>query len=282
MPFVDLLMDAVMDCVKLVPFLLLTILLMEYIEHRAADKFVCAMQKAGRFGPLLGAGLGLVPQCGFSAAVAHLFNGGLVTAGTLAAVFLSTSDEALPILIANPSGFHAVWKLILVKFCVAVLTGFLMDLFWQPERQQADYQETETPHECESDSQFRHILLAAIKRTGSILLFLFLVTLALNLLINLIGENNLAAVLLPGPFQPLLAAVIGLIPNCAASVLLTQLYLDGMITFGSAAAGLCTAAGIGLLVLLRGNRSPKTYGLVLGVVMAAAVLTGSLLQLFTA
>lgn len=279
MPFADLLTDALLDCVKLIPFLFLTILLMEYIEHRAAGKFVHVMQGAGRFGPLLGAGLGLVPQCGFSAAVAHLFNGGLVTAGTLAAVFLSTSDEALPILLANPSGLSAVWKLMLVKLLVAIVAGFLLDLIWPVKKQQADYARTETPHVCESDEKMEHILLAALKRTGSILLFLFLVTLALNILIFFIGEERLAAFLLPGPFQPLLAAVIGLIPNCAASVLLTQLYLDGMLTFGSAVSGLCTAAGIGLLVMLKGQRGVKAYAIVLAAVMLAAVLTGSVLQL---
>ena len=278
MPVFDLFLDALLDCVKLIPFLLVTFLITEYIEHRATDTFVGAMRKAGRFGPVLGGVLGLVPQCGFSAATAHLFNGGLVTAGTLVAVFLSTSDEALPILLAHPDRLSAVWQLLLVKFVLAVIAGFLLDLAWPRSRQQAAYALTEQPHECESDGKFRHILLAAVKRTLSILLFLFLVTFALNILIALIGEARLAE-LLPGPFQPLLAAVIGFIPNCAASVLLTQLYLDGMITFGSAVAGLSTASGIGLLVLLRGKRGVKTYLLVLGVTLAAAVVTGAALQL---
>lgn len=279
MDLLDLLLDAVIDCVKLIPFLLATVFLMEYIEHRAADRFVSAMRKAGRFGPLVGAGLGIVPQCGFSAAVAHLFNGGLVSAGTLAAVFLSTSDEAIPILIATPSGLPAVWKLIAAKLTVAVVFGFLVDLIWPVARQQAEYTETEEEHVCQSDHKLIHILFAALKRTGAILFFLFVITLALNIVIAAIGEAKLASFLLPGIFQPFLAGLIGLIPNCAASVLLTQLYLDGMIPFGSAIAGLLTASGIGLLVLLKGKRRLKTYLAIIACVYASAVLVGTLLLL---
>ncbi len=276
--FLDALLDAVIDCLKLVPFLLLTIFLMEYIEHRTADRFERVMQRAGRFGPVVGSVLGMIPQCGFSAACAQLFNGGLVTAGTLAAVFLSTSDEAIPILIANPSGIPVLWKLLAVKIIVALAAGFCLDVFWPIRRQEAAYAITETPHQCSSDSKLRNIIWAAVKRTLSILFFLFLVTLILNLLIAFIGEKRLATLMMPGFFQPIIAALIGFIPNCAASVLITQLYLDDMISFGSAAAGLCTAAGIGLIVLLRGKRGFKACAFVLITVFVAAVLCGLLLQ----
>ena len=281
MDFLELILDALLDTLKLAPFLLLTILLMEWIEHRAADRFTTALQKAGRFGAPAGALLGLFPQCGFSAACAHLFNGGLVSAGTLVAVFLSTSDEALPILISSPDGRSAVWRLVLTKVAVALIAGIIVDLIWPLRRQNAAYALTEEPHacECERNAPFREILWAAVQRTLSILLFVFLFTLALNVLIAFIGEERFAALLLPGPFQPLLAAVIGFIPNCAASVLLTQLYLDGLITFGSAIAGLCSASGVGLLVLLRGKRGWKTYARVLGAVYLSSALAGTVLQL---
>lgn len=276
----ELLADAALDTLKLAPFLLITIVLMEWLEHRAADRFTGALQRAGRFGPPVGALLGLFPQCGFSAACAHLFNGGLVSAGTLVAVFLSTSDEALPILLSNLNHMDAVWQLMLIKVIVAVLAGKLLDVVWPASRQHDDYCRTEQPHECTcaEGGSFFSILWAAVKRTLSILLFVLLVTLALNLVIALIGEDGLARLLLPGPFQPFLAALVGFIPNCAASVLLTQLYLDGMIPFGSAVAGLCTASGVGLLVLLRGRRSVWTYVRILGTVYAAGVLAGLLLQ----
>lgn len=278
MNILDIFLDALIDCAKLLPFLLLTIFLMEYIEHRAGEKLATSIQKAGRFGPLVGAGIGCVPQCGFSAACAQLFNGGLVSAGTLVAVFLSTSDEALPILIANPSGWSSVWKLIATKVLIAIVAGFVLDLIWRPEKQQAAYRETATPHHCHSDGNVWNILWAAVKRTVSIFLFLLLFSFALGFIVEAVGEERLAAMLLPGPFQPLLAGIVGFLPNCAASVLLTQLYMEGIITFGSAIAGLCTASGIGIIVLLRGKRGFKTYAAVLGTTYIAGVVIGSILQ----
>ncbi len=276
--FAEILLDALIDCAKLLPFLLVTVFVMEWIEHRAGERLSDALQRAGRFGPFAGALLGCIPQCGFSAACAQLFNGGLITAGTLVAVFLSTSDEAVPILIAYPNGWRDVGLLILAKLVVSVAAGLTLDTLWRRDRQQAAFAGLE-PHACESDGRFVNILWASVKRTLSIFAFLFLVTLALGALIALVGEERLAACLLPGPFQPVLAALIGFIPNCAASVLLTRLYLDGMISFGSAVAGLSTAAGVGLLVLLRGKHGAKTYLIVLGTVFAVAVLAGLALQL---
>ena len=184
----------------------------------------------------------------------------LLHLGTLVAVFLSTSDEAVPVLLANPGGWQEVLRLLLVKLVVAMGAGFLLDLFWNRSSQDAAFAANAETHVCKSDSKFSHILLAAVRRTLEIFQYLFLFSLALGLLISLIGEEKLSALLLPGPFQPLIAALVGLIPNCAASVLLTQLYLDGMISFGSAIAGLCSSAGIGLLVLLRGKRGARASG----------------------
>lgn len=277
----EILLDSLLDCLKLLPFLFLTIFLMEYIEHRAEEKFVAGIRKAGRFGPLLGAALGCVPQCGFSAACAELFNGGLVTAGTLVAVFLSTSDEAVPILLSNPSGWKEVLRLIAVKLAVAIIAGLIVDLVWTVGRQQEEYRENSEPHICESDEKIIHILLAALKRTLNIFLFLLLFTVIIGIAIHFIGEERLASLLLPGTFQPLIAALIGLIPNCAASVFLTQLYIKGMISFGAAIAGLCSSAGIGMLVLLKGKRKARIYVIVIGTVFVISVASGMLLQLFT-
>lgn len=276
----EILKDTFCDCLKLLPFLLLTVFLMEYLEHRAGERFVSLIQKAGRVGPLIGAGLGLVPQCGFSAACAELFNGGLVTAGTIAAVFLSTSDEAIPVLLADPAGIGSVAKLIGAKLVIAILFGFLLDLVWSVERQRKSYEKRAVPHICESDRELKHIFLAAVKRVGEILGYLFLFTFFISLLISLVGEERVAALLLPGPLQPVIAAIIGFVPNCAASVLLSRLYLEGMISFGAAVSGLCSSAGIGLLVLLKGNRKTRDYMWIVFSVFFAAVLSGIVLQLF--
>jgi len=274
-----ILVHSIEDCLPLLPFLFLTVFLMEYLEHRTAERFVLSVRRAGRLGPLLGAGLGCVPQCGFSAACAELFNGGLLSAGTVAAVFLSTSDEAVPILFANPNGYREVLRLIGCKIIIAVVAGMLLDLIWTKKQQQANFAAAHIEHDCKSDSKMENILLAAVKRTLEIFLFLLLFTFAVALLIEWIGRDALAALLLPGPFQPMIAAVIGLIPNCAASVLLTQLYLDGMISFGAAVSGLCASAGVGLLVLLRGKRNASDYIILLGTVVCTAILSGLLLQL---
>ncbi len=277
--YFEILIETLVDCGKLVPFLYATLFLMEYIEHRASGRLVDLLRRSGRLGPVVGAALGCIPQCGFSAACAELFNGGLITAGTLVAVFLSTTDEALPILIAQPDRWGVLLQLIAVQAVIAIITGFLLDALWRIPLQNREYAEHAEKHVCASDSKIRNIAFAAFLRMLSILLFLFLVTLALNLLIHFIGEERLAALMLPGAFQPLVAALIGLIPNCAASVLITRLYLDGLITFGSTVAGLSSAAGIGLMVLLHGKRSPKAYLIVIGTTFVSSVLFGSLLQL---
>lgn len=278
----DVLLDALIDCAKLTPFLLVTVFLMEYLEHRAADKLVGAVRRAGRFGPLLGAAAGCIPQCGFSAACAQLFNGGFVSAGTLVAVFLATSDEALPILLGHPDALDTALLLLAVKAALGVAAGYAVDALWRRDRQQAALQLEAGEHRCEcrQGAPLGRILLEAVRRTLSILLFLFIFSAMLGLLIEGVGRERLASFLLPGPFQPLLAALFGFIPNCAASVLLTQLYLDGMISFGSAVAGLGTAAGVGLLVLLRSRHRARTYAIVLGGTYTAAALCGMLLQLF--
>ena len=278
----DVLLDALIACAKLTPFLLVPVFLMEYLEHRAADKLVGAVRRAGRFGPLLGAAAGCIPQCGFSAACAQLFNGGFVSAGTLVAVFLATSDEALPILLGHPDALDTALLLLAVKAALGVAAGYAVDALWRRDRQQAALQLEAGEHRCEcrQGAPLGRILLEAVRRTLSILLFLFIFSAMLGLLIEGVGRERLASFLLPGPFQPLLAALFGFIPNCAASVLLTQLYLDGMISFGSAVAGLGTAAGVGLLVLLRSRHRARTYAIVLGGTYAAAALCGMLLQLF--
>lgn len=268
------------DTAPLIPFLLLTLFLLEYIEHRAGEKLTAVLGKAGRFGPAAGAALGCVPQCGFSVAAAHLYHSRLITAGTLVAVFLSTSDEALPILIAGGAAGE-VGKLILTKIAVALIGGFALDAIWKKGAVIAPptVEEHEAADGC--DGSRKGIFLGVLRRTLSILLFLFLATFLLNMAIELIGEDRLSSLLLTDSlFQPFLAALFGFIPNCAASVLLTEFYLNGAISFGSAAAGLCTAAGVGVLELLRGRERGRLVPLL--AVYGTAALAGVLLHILGA
>lgn len=277
--FWDFLLDALVDSLRMAPFLLATFFILEYLEHRASDKLLSLLTRTGKFAPALGAGLGCLPQCGFSVASAHLYNGGLITAGTLVSVFLSTSDEAVPILLASPDGAGKVFPLLLAKVLIALVAGFALDAFYKRGRIASD---AAPAHEesCHIDGSLKEVIWEAVKRTLSVLLFLFLFTLALNAALYFIGEERLSAILLSqSPLQPFIAALFGFIPNCAASVLLTQLYLSGALSFGSAVAGLSTSAGLGILALLQSKRGRKEWPAILGYTYAVSAVCGLLLHL---
>ena len=248
-------LDGIIDTLKLIPFLFLTYLLMEYIEHKAesgAEKF---MRRAGAFGPLVGGVLGAVPQCGFSAAAANFYAGRVITVGTLVAVFLSTSDEMLPILIGTDMPIIPVLLIVLYKIAVGVAVGFAVDgvlrlLHRGDEHINIDAICDEDNCHCE-----RGILHSAIHHTITITIFVFLVTVAINSLIFFIGEEALGNLLYDKPFiSHVIAAVIGLVPNCASSVVLATLCSQGVITVGTMISGLFAGAGVGLLVLFKVNK----------------------------
>ncbi len=274
---VDLLLDALLDTLKTVPFLFAAYLLLEYVEHRANSRFAALL--AGPGGLFGGAVLGLVPQCGFSAVAANFFSGGVISAGTLLAVFLATSDEAIPILLANPQALPALGRLLLVKFVAALVFGFVIDLAL---RRFAAPRAKHDPHDlcdhcgCEDG----HILRPALRHTLTITVFLFAANLVLGIAFSLVGEELLSRFLLSvSAFQPVLAALIGIIPNCAASILLTELYLSGALSFGSLAAGLCMGAGAGLIVLFRTNKNIKQNLSLTGAAFVCAVITGMVCDL---
>ncbi len=252
---IDSLLDAVLDTLKILPFLFLAYLLIEFLESLSEDKTAALINRAGRWGPAIGSILGVIPQCGFSAATANLFAGGLITRGTLIAVFLSTSDEMLPIFISKsvPGGFIA--KVLIYKLIVGMIAGFLIDLIEKrlhasPEKAVHDICEQEGCN-CEEDG----ILKSAVFHTIKIALFLLLTTFLINIVVELVGEEHLSTFILNKPvIGELLAGIVGLIPNCAASVIITQLYLQGGMSASAMLSGLLTGAGVGLLVLFRMNR----------------------------
>lgn len=270
----DFLLDALLDTVKTLPFLFGAYLLIEFLEHRASEKLTGALAKLGPFGPLGGAVLGLVPQCGFSVAAANFYAGRLITPGTLVAVFLATSDEALPILLSHPGALPDLLLLLGVKLVSGIVFGLLTDLLWKrlPSR------DTQAPFEdlCrDCDCEHHGIIHSALVHTVRIALFLLIVNLVLGGAIHLVGEERISQVLLSGSvFQPLVAGLIGFIPNCAASVILTELYLSGSLSFGAVVAGLCTGAGLGLAVLFKYNRHLKENLLLTAALYVGAVLTG--------
>lgn len=273
----EMILDAVLDSLKTLPFLFGAYLLMEFLEHRASHRLTGALARLGPLGPVGGAVLGCVPQCGFSVAAANFYGGRLISPGTLLAVFLATSDEALPILLSRPQALGALGRLLGVKLIAASIAGLAVDgLAGRFFRQRGLFQDLCEDCGCGEKGIFR----SAFRHTVQIFLFLLAINLALGCAIQLVGEENISRLLLSGSvFQPFLAGLIGFIPNCAASVILTELYLGGSLSFGAAVAGLCTGAGVGLAVLFRVNRDTWENLCLVGLLYAAAVATGLLCQL---
>ena len=270
-------MHALEETAKLLPFLFIAYLFMEYLEHHAAGKMEGLLRAIGPAGPLVGAVLGCIPQCGFSATASNLYAAGLVSRGTLLAVFLSTSDEALPLLLGHSNAGGEIAKLLLSKLLIGITVGFIVDLlmrkFGKP-REIADL--------CEHCGCHDHggILKPALWHTLRIALFCLVLNFLLHIGFDLLGQDRLASLLLSGSWaQPFLAALVGLVPNCAASVMLTQLYLGGVISFGSVLAGLCAGAGVGLAVLLRVNGDKKESLRIVGILYLVSAVVGLIAQI---
>ena len=275
---------AVEDTAKMIPLLFLAFLLMEFIEHKASDKLAGVLKKTGGGrvgGAFLGAAIGCIPQCGFSVAAANLYSGRFITMGTLAAVFLSTSDEAIPVLMAHPDKIGMIWKLIAAKVIIAVVSGIVIDAVIHALKLQGeenpDYEELCSECGCGSHG----IWYSALKHTVKIIIFILVVNVVMGIIMGVAGEDAIAHFLEKlGFFQPFLSAMAGLIPNCASSVLITELYAEGAMPFGSAVAGLATGAGLGFAVLFRSNKNMKENFALLGVIYAIGVVSGMIINLF--
>lgn len=271
------------DTAKILPFLFLTYLLMEFLEHKAGGAAERWLKGSGRVGPLLGGALGILPQCGFSAAASGLYTGRIITTGTLLAVYLSTSDEMLPILISNGASLPLILKLLGTKLIIGMAAGFAVDLIaalLRPKNQAAPEPQIEELCEREHCDCHDHFLLSALKHTLHVTVFLFVFTFILNLTVEAIGEDTIAALILNRPILgSLLAALAGLIPNCASSVILTELYLEGILSVGAMLSGLLVNAGVGLALLFRNNRPVKDSFRVLLLLFFIGVLCGILIDI---
>ena len=254
----EVFLHGLLDTLKLIPFLFLTYLLMEFIEHKASGKTTAFIKKAGALGPIPSALVGAIPQCGFSAAAANLYTGRVITVGSLLAVFLSTSDEMLPILLSGGLPLSDVLIILAYKALVAVAVGFATDgilkLFGK-KREDINIDELCDRDDCHCE---RGILHSALHHTLTTGLFVFLVTLFINAVIFFVGEDALSMIMYDKPVvSHLIAALFGLIPNCAASVTLATFASEGLITSGTMIAGLFSGSGVGLLVLFKTNKSLK-------------------------
>ena len=286
--FLDVFKDSAVDCVKMLPFLFLAFYLLEVVEQHASDRMTVMLGRSGGLGPLIGSLLGSVPQCGFSIMASDFFASGVISMGTLLAVYLSTSDEAIIILLTDPEHAKDILFLVLTKIIIGTLGGYIV-LFVERRffkrdpvkaRKAAEIIRRRTGSDAAAVKPgFRDLLIPAWNHTKEVFVYLFIFTFLIGFMMEAFGNSVLESVFLSGSaFQPLVASVIGLIPNCAASIMLTQLYMDGVLSFGSAVAGLCSSAGLGLLVLFRMNRSMKENDTVLAFLVVIAVTAGSILQ----
>lgn len=272
----DVICDTLIDGIRILPFLFLAYLAMECLEHWTGGKMQAVVRRSGKAGPAIGGVLGIFPQCGFSAAAANLYAGRIITMGTLIAVFLSTSDEMLPIMISENVALSMIGKILLIKVLFALAAGFAVDALFRRK------EEPQIKHLCERQHCHceRGIWRSAFSHTWKIFLYIIVVSLILNFVIALVGEETLAAVVLNKPALSLfVSALVGMIPNCASSVVLTQLYLSGVLSAGALMAGLLSGSGVGFLVLLRVNEDRRENLRIFGLLYALGVCAGALIQI---
>lgn len=278
----EVLLEATIDSIKLLPFLFITYLIMEYIEHKTTEKTQNIIKKSGKFGPILGGILGIFPQCGFSAAAANLYAGKVITLGTLIAIFLSTSDEMIPILISEAAPVSLIIKILGIKLVIGIIIGIIIDLIGQVLNKRKHVEHKEEIEEIGSICEHEHcncneegILKSSIKHTINIFIFILIISIVINVIIYIIGQENLSNLILNRPIiGPIIAGIVGIIPNCASSVILTQLYLEQVISIGSMISGLLVGSGIGILVLFKVNNNIKENIQILSLLYLIAVIFG--------
>ena len=278
--FFEIIEHTLLDSIKLIPFLFLTYLLMEYIEHKTSNKVRQTILKSGKLGPLFGGLVGIVPQCGFSVSATNLYAARVISLGTLIAVYLTTSDEMLPILVSEKIAITTILTILGIKLIIGVLAGFVIDFVLRKlnknklEEKIVDICEHEHCH-CEEG-----IIKSSIKHTLSIFVYIVIITFILNIVIHLIGEETLAHFASKNIILgPVVAGLIGLIPNCASSVILTQLFVENVISMPILVSGLCVNAGVGLLVLIKNNKNLKENIKITGLLYAIGVISGILLEI---
>lgn len=263
------------EAIKMAPILFLAYLFMEWLEHTGNSKLTSFVKQSKRFGPLFSSFLGLVPQCGFSGAVAGMYAAGTVTVGTLFAVILATSDEMLPMMLSAKLPLTLISSILVAKLVSGIITGFAADLVLKKHKDE----QNEHIHEfCEQEncSCSDGIWLSALKHTAKILIIIYIVSVLLHFAIEFIPESVIKTVLNFPVFSQIFASLVGLIPSCAVSVTLTQLYIDGALGLTPLLCGLLTNGGVGLLVLYRVNRNRKANLFITLTVFVSGLIFGTL------
>lgn len=275
----ECIIDGLIDTLKLMPYLLVTFLLLEFIEHKLTNKNKKVLSKNQKYGPFFGGLFGAIPQCGFSSMAANLFSARVITLGTLIAVFLSTSDEMIPIMLSEKVNIFLLLRIVLFKVFIGIIIGFIIDLFYQKNKSNNDVIKDICEHDhcgCDHDN----IFISSIKHTIKISLFILCINLFINIIIYKIGEESLLKLLLhKNILSYFLSSLVGLIPNCAGSVLITELFVTRLISMGSLLSGLLTGSGLGILLLFRTNKNLKENVKVVFIIYVVGVVVGLLVDL---
>lgn len=278
----DVVLDTLVDGVKLLPFLFLTYLAMEYIEHKTTAKTKNTIKKSGKLGPLVGGILGAFPQCGFSTAGSNLYAGRVITLGTLISIYLSTSDEMLPVFLSEKVPMTTILSMIAVKAVIGMVAGFIIDFVIRIRKssQEQDFT-SKIGHMCDHDHCHcdKSIVKSALNHTLTIFAFILVISFLLNTAVFFVGEDSIAGIILDRPvLGSILSGIVGLIPNCAASVVITQLYVEGIISIGATMSGLLVGAGAGLIVLFKENRDIKENIKIVALLYAIGVACGIIID----
>ena len=276
----EVILDTIVDSLKLIPFLLVAFLIIELLEHKLNNKTKNILTKSKKIGPIIGSLLGVIPQCGFSVMATNLYITRIITLGTLISIYLSTSDEMLIIMISEKVEISLILKILLIKIFFGIIYGLIIDKIINKKKKdkETNYELCDEEH-CDCNHS---ILLSAIKHTLHITLFIFIITLIINTIFTLLGDNYLSKILLNNSIlSPFITSLIGLIPNCAASVILTELYLNSNISLGALIGGLLTSSGSSLLVLIKNNKNQKENLSIILLLYALGVLSGIIIELIS-
>jgi len=264
-----IIIHTLLDSLKLLPFLFVAFLIMEYLEHKVKNKDF--ITKNDKYGPVIGSVLGIFPQCGFSVSATNLFAAKVISVGTLVSIYLSTSDEMLPILISEKVPVKTIITILLIKILVGMLTGLLLNLFIKKDKK-SQIKEICNEEHCDCE---HGIFKSSLKHTLHIFTYIIIFTFILNILMHYLGEETISKILMKDTiFGPMLTSIVGLIPNCSSSVIITELYLNNVITFGSLLSGLLTGSGAAIMILFKENKNIKENLAIITIIYTIGAIVG--------
>lgn len=288
----DWLCDAILDSFHILPLLFIVFFIIELIEFFYSEKINSFMKKSEKSAPLIGSLAAIIPQCGFSVIASTLYIRRFITKGTLIGIYLATSDEAIPILLANPTHTHLVVPIVGLKLFIGILAGYLIDFILKDKKYIPIVEEADSEDDLHSDEgcchhsvshrRKRELIYHPLKHTFNIFIFILLITILLNFVLAVYAEHSVLHLLLGKVkvLEPIITAFVGLIPNCAVSIALTMLLIKGSISFGAVMSGLLSNAGLGILVLCRHNENYKDTLKIISILLCISIISGLIIQIF--